>query len=70
MGTSLEVQWVKTLHFQRGGLGFDPWSGNYHIPHATQHSQKRKKQIVTVDSNPWLQTWQLTAKPGLQVIFV
>ena len=31
---------VKTLCFQRKGLGFDPWSGNY-IP---QHSQKKKKK--------------------------
>ena len=33
---------VKTLCFQRKGLGFDPWSGNY-IP---QHSQKKKKKKI------------------------
>ena len=40
------VPGVKTLHSQCRGPGFSPWSGSYKIPHATRHSQKKKKKTL------------------------
>ena len=31
---------VKAPHFHCRGHRFDPWSGNFEIPHATWHGQK------------------------------
>ena len=33
---------VRSLHFHCRGFGFNTWSGHY-MPHASQHSQKKKK---------------------------
>ena len=47
LGTSLAVQWFKTLCFQCRGHGFNPWLGSlrYHMSHGLA---KKKKKVYLI----------------------